>query len=46
MAVGMHGSTFGGNPLATSVGNAVLEELLSPGFLKNVEIRGKYLKIN
>ncbi|WP_353274892.1 aspartate aminotransferase family protein [Wolbachia endosymbiont (group A) of Ennomos erosarius] len=44
MAVGMHGSTFGGNPLATSVGNAVLEELLSPGFLKNVEIRGKYLK--
>ncbi|MGL9717413.1 MAG: aspartate aminotransferase family protein [Wolbachia sp.] len=44
MAVGMHGSTFGGNPLATSVGNAVLEELLSPGFLENVEIRGKYLK--
>lgn len=44
MAVGMHGSTFGGNPLATSVGNVVLEELLSPGFLKNVEIRGKYLK--
>ncbi|MFP3030681.1 MAG: aminotransferase class III-fold pyridoxal phosphate-dependent enzyme, partial [Wolbachia sp.] len=44
MAVGMHGSTFGGNPLATSVGNAVFEELLSPGFLKNVEIRGKYLK--
>ncbi|WP_395462936.1 aspartate aminotransferase family protein [Wolbachia endosymbiont of Cantharis cryptica] len=44
MTVGMHGSTFGGNPLATSVGNAVLEELLSPGFLENVEIRGKYLK--
>ncbi|WP_341815571.1 MULTISPECIES: aspartate aminotransferase family protein [unclassified Wolbachia] len=44
MAVGMHGSTFGGNPLATSVGNAVLDELLSPGFLENVEIRGKSLK--
>ena len=44
MAVGMHGSTFGGNPLATSVGNAVLDELLSPGFLENVEVRGKYLK--
>ncbi|UIP91753.1 aspartate aminotransferase family protein [Wolbachia pipientis] len=44
MAVGMHGSTFGGNPLATSVGNAVLDELLSPGFLENVKIRGKSLK--
>ncbi|WP_353278651.1 aspartate aminotransferase family protein [Wolbachia endosymbiont (group B) of Longitarsus flavicornis] len=44
MAIGMHGSTFGGNPLATSVGNAVLDELLSPGFLENVEVRGKSLK--
>lgn len=44
MNVGMHGSTFGGNPLATSVGNAVLDELLSPGFLENVEVRGKSLK--
>ncbi|WP_264375080.1 MULTISPECIES: aspartate aminotransferase family protein [unclassified Wolbachia] len=44
MAVGMHGSTFGGNPLATSVGNAVLDELLGPGFLENVEVRGKSLK--
>jgi len=44
MAVGMHGSTFGGNPLATSVGNAVLDELLSPGFLENVEVRGRSLK--
>jgi acetylornithine/N-succinyldiaminopimelate aminotransferase len=44
MKVGMHGSTFGGNPLATSVGNAVVDELLSYGFLENVEIRGKYLK--
>jgi len=44
MAVGMHGSTFGGNPLATSVGNAVLDELLSPGFLENVEVRGESLK--
>ncbi|MDG7053053.1 MAG: aspartate aminotransferase family protein [Wolbachia endosymbiont of Alcedoecus sp.] len=44
MKVGMHGSTFGGNPLATSVGNAVVDELLSSSFLENVEIRGKYLK--
>ncbi|MGL9725241.1 MAG: aspartate aminotransferase family protein [Wolbachia sp.] len=44
MTIGMHGSTFGGSPLATSVGNAVLNELLSSSFLKNVEVRGKYLK--
>lgn len=44
MSVGMHGSTFGGNPLAASVGNAVFDELLKDGFLKNVEIRGNYLK--
>ncbi|NUY39414.1 acetylornithine/succinylornithine family transaminase [Wolbachia endosymbiont of Litomosoides brasiliensis] len=44
MAVGIHGSTFGGNPLATSVGNAVLDKLLSPGFLENVDLSGKYLK--
>lgn len=44
MGVGMHGSTFGGNPLATSIGNTVLNELLNPGFLENVQIRGQYLK--
>lgn len=44
MALSMHGSTFGGNPLATSVGNAVLDGLLSPGFLENVAIRGQSLK--
>lgn len=36
MTVGAHGSTFGGNPLATSVGNAVLDVVLSDGFLDNV----------
>ena len=44
MSIGMHGSTFGGNPLATSVGNAVLDELLKNNFLKNVETTGNYLK--
>lgn len=44
MGIGMHGSTYGGNPLATSIGNAVLDELLKDGFLKDVEIKGKYLK--
>jgi acetylornithine/N-succinyldiaminopimelate aminotransferase len=44
MSVGMHGSTFGGNPLATSVGSAVFDKLLSPDFLENVELMGQYLK--
>jgi len=33
MTAGTHGSTFGGNPLATRVGNAVLDVVLAPGFL-------------
>jgi acetylornithine/N-succinyldiaminopimelate aminotransferase len=36
MTSGTHGSTFGGNPLAMAVGNAVLDVLLAPGFLDNV----------
>ena len=35
MTAGTHGSTFGGNPLATSVGNAVLDVVLAPGFLEH-----------
>ena len=42
MGPGSHGSTFGGNPLATSVGNAVLDQVLKKGFLKNVQIISKY----
>jgi acetylornithine/N-succinyldiaminopimelate aminotransferase len=37
MTAGAHGSTFGGNPLAMAVGNAVLDVLLSDGFLANVK---------
>lgn len=33
MIAGTHGSTFGGNPLGTAVGNAVLDVLLAPEFL-------------
>lgn len=33
---GNHGTTFGGNPLAMAVGNAVLDVLLEPGFLARV----------
>jgi acetylornithine/N-succinyldiaminopimelate aminotransferase len=36
MVAGTHGSTFGGNPLAAAVGNAVLESVLEPGFLERV----------
>jgi acetylornithine/N-succinyldiaminopimelate aminotransferase len=36
MTPGTHGSTFGGNPLAMAVGNAVVDVLLVPGFLEGV----------
>jgi acetylornithine/N-succinyldiaminopimelate aminotransferase len=37
MIAGTHGSTFGGNPLAMAVGNAVLDVVLEDGFLAQVE---------
>ena len=37
MLPGTHGSTFGGNPLAMTVGNAVLDQILKKGFLQNVK---------
>ena len=42
MKPGSHGSTFGGNPLAMSVGNAVLDVILKKGFLKKVQKISKY----
>ncbi len=36
MTAGTHGSTFGANPLAMAVGNAVLDIVLAPGFLDRV----------
>jgi acetylornithine/N-succinyldiaminopimelate aminotransferase len=36
MTAGTHGSTFGGNPLAMAVGNAVLDVVLEPGFMDHV----------
>lgn len=36
MTAGTHGTTYGGNPLAMAVGNAVIDEILSDGFLENV----------
>ncbi len=37
MTTGSHGSTFGGNPLAMAVGNAVLDVVLADGFLPKVD---------
>ncbi len=43
MTAGVHGTTFGGNPLAMAVGNAVLDVILEDGFLD--EVRRKALLI-
>jgi len=42
MTAGTHGSTFGGNPLAMAVGNAVLDIIFEKNFLKNVKKKGEY----
>ena len=43
ITAGTHGSTFGGNPLAMAVGNAVLDVVLADGFLDHVVEMGDYL---
>ena len=45
MSPGSHGSTFGGNPLAMSVGNTVLDQIFKRGFLNNVKKISKYFHI-
>lgn len=37
MKPGLHGSTYGGNPLACVAANAVLDVILEPGFLEHVD---------
>jgi acetylornithine/N-succinyldiaminopimelate aminotransferase len=44
MTIGSHGTTFGGNPLAMAVGNAVLDVVLAPGFLEHVQRMSLLLK--
>ncbi|HWR84405.1 MAG TPA: acetylornithine transaminase [Rhodoglobus sp.] len=44
LAPGQHGSTFGGNPLATAVGDAVLGELERAGLVGNARVRGQQLR--
>ena len=43
MVVGTHGTTYGGNPLAMAVGNAVLDEMLKPEFFEHVIKMGEML---
>lgn len=44
MTAGTHGSTFGGNPLAMAVGNAVVDVIAAPEFLDRVNRIANYLK--
>jgi len=42
MKPGTHGSTFGGNPLAMSAGNAVMDVMFKKGFFSTVKKNGDY----
>ena len=44
MVIGTHGSTYGGNPLAMAAGNAVLDVILEPGFMEQVQATGARLR--
>jgi acetylornithine/N-succinyldiaminopimelate aminotransferase len=44
MVVGTHGSTYGGNPLAMAVGNAVLDVIAENDFLRAVVHKGGHLR--
>jgi acetylornithine/N-succinyldiaminopimelate aminotransferase len=44
MTTGVHGSTFGGNPLAMAVANAVLDIAFEPAFLEHVNRVANYLR--
>ena len=46
MTPGTHGSTFGGNPLAMAVGNAVMDIVSTKQFLNNVKKSSKYFLSN
>jgi acetylornithine/N-succinyldiaminopimelate aminotransferase len=43
LTAGSHGTTFGGNPLACAAANAVLDVILAPGFLADVDRRARVL---
>ena len=46
MTPGTHGSTFGGNPLAMSVGNKVMDVVSNKKFLNNIKKQSKYFLSN
>ena len=44
LTAGSHGSTFGGNPLAMAVANAVLDVMLAEGFFEHVQAMARLLR--
>ena len=46
MVPGTHGSTYGGNPLAMVIGNAVMDQVFKKNFLKNVRKNSEYFLSN
>ncbi len=42
MVPGTHGSTFGGNPLAMSIGNTVMEIISKKSFLNKIKVNSEY----
>ncbi|MEM9426666.1 MAG: aspartate aminotransferase family protein, partial [Pseudomonadota bacterium] len=44
MTLGTHGSTYGGNPLACAVGNAVMKTVAEPAFLDEVNRKSGTLR--
>jgi len=44
LAFGTHGSTYGGNPLATAVALAAVDEIAKPETFANVKARGEQLR--
>ncbi len=44
IAVGDHGSTFGGNPVAAAASLAVMDALSAPGFVESVAAKGEILR--
>jgi acetylornithine/N-succinyldiaminopimelate aminotransferase len=44
MVAGTHGSTYGGNPMAMAIGNAVLDQMLAEGFMDRVQEVASHLR--
>lgn len=44
MTAGTHGTTYGGNPLAMAIGNAVMDEMLADGFMEHVQKTANYFQ--